>query len=109
MELKINIAGTNGLAFLDTGYAANAVTKKIYSILPNKLDLSESRFYMIGLSKNRHKNKIKPIGNLKYLVNVEGESFNLTFHVVSNYSVDVVLANSFVFQLILELLLWASK
>ena len=57
MELKINIAGTNTLAFLDTGCAVNYVTEKIYSILPNKPDLSEARFYMICFVKNRYENK----------------------------------------------------
>ena len=89
MGLKINIAGTNTLAFLDTGCAVNAVTEQIYSILPNKPDMSESKFYMIGFGNNRYENKAKPIGNFNYLGNVEGESYNLKFHAVLNDSVDV--------------------
>ena len=84
--MKINIAGTNTLVFLGSG--------KFNRFFP-----TESRFYMIAFEKNRYKNKEKSVGNFNYLVNVKGESFNLTYHVVLNNSVDVdvVLRKQFCF------------
>lgn len=76
------------MALFDNGSKFNIVTEKIYKSLNNP-KLFKSDFYLIGCANTSRDGKIKPIGNFKTKVEVDGEEYDLTFHVLPFACIDV--------------------
>ncbi|XP_037806852.1 uncharacterized protein LOC119600595 isoform X1 [Lucilia sericata] len=96
MMVNVKLSDRMWMALFDTGSKFNVVTEKVYNSL-NKPELFKSDFYLIGFGNTTNDRKIKPIGNFKTKVEVYGEEYVLTFHVVPFACIDVeiILGNEF--------------
>lgn len=96
MKVNVNFTNQCWVALFDTGSKFNVVTEKVYNSL-NKPNLCKSDFYLIGFGNTSGDGKIKPMGNFKANVGIEGENYDLTFHVVAYACIDVevILGNEF--------------
>ena len=72
----------------DTGSKFNVVTNSVYKKLKSP-KLVKSDFYLVGFGSQDNRNKIKPTGNFYLSVNIDGDDYNLNFHVVPTNSIDV--------------------
>lgn len=89
MVKEITIGNVKTNALFDTGSKFNVMTEKTFNELKNSSNLAESNFYLSGFGKNRGENRIRPIGNAEFLVAIDDDQFNLTFHVVPDDCIDI--------------------
>ncbi|XP_075164706.1 uncharacterized protein LOC142237219 [Haematobia irritans] len=82
MNINVEISGREFKALFDTGSKFNIMSKDIYNSL-NKPKLSKSNFHLVGFG-NGSGNRVKPIGNSKFYVGIDGEKYELVFHVVEH-------------------------
>ena len=88
MRKNVKFGELELLALFDTGSKFNIVSETIFNRL-GKPRLLKSNFYLVGFGINANANKVKPLGNFNFDIQIDNEQYDLTFHVVPNSSIDV--------------------
>lgn len=87
MNKEIKIREYPLISLFDTGSKFNLIVEKIYEKL-EKPRLTKSNIYLEGFAPVNSKNRIKPIGSFSTNVTIDGEVFEINFHVIPDNCID---------------------